>query len=463
MTAFGGGKAFSTMAMGRKSREEQQPLWINATDLATAPGHPFYEKLGGVLGGRGFDDFVEEKCARFYAPTMGRPSIPPGVYFRTLMVGYFERIDSERGIAWRCADSLALRRFLGYGLDESPPDHSSISRTRRNLDLETHEEVFGWVLRVLADEGLLSGKTLGVDATTLEANAAMRSIVRRDTGEGYCEFLEGLAKESGIETPTREDLAKIDRDRKRKGSNDDWESPSDSDAGITKMKDGRTRLCHKAEHAVDMESGAVVAVTLHRGEAGDTSSVGATVEKTKENLGGLEAEGRIKRPAVREAVTDKGYHSNDTLVDLADGEWRTYVSEPRRGRRRWKGRGRERDAVYSNRRRIRSPRGKRLLRKRGELLERAFTHYLDGGGMRRTHLRRHDNILKRLLVHVAGFNLGLVMRKLVGRGTPKGLAAALSCLFGRLFALWSAVMRAERVETPEMRCPAPTTPHPTAA
>lgn len=449
--------------MGRKSREEQQPLWINATDLATAPGHPFYDKLNAVLAAGGFDDFVEEKCARFYAPRMGRPSIPPGVYFRTLMIGYFERIDSERGIAWRCADSLALRRFLGYPLDQAPPDHSSISRTRRNLDLETHEEVFSWVLRVLADEQLLSGKTLGVDATTLEANAALRSIVRRDTGEGYREFLEGLAEQSGVETPTREDVAKIDRDRKGKGSNDEWASPSDPDSGITKMKDGRTRLCHKAEHAVDMTSGAVVAVTLHSGEAGDTSSVGATIEKTNEVIGELEAEGKIEKPRAREAVTDKSYHSNDTLVDLADGEWRTYVSEPRRGRRRWKGRGRERDAVYSNRRRIRSPRGKRLLRKRGELLERAFTHYLDGGGMRRTHLRRHGNILKRLLVHVAGFNLGLVMRKLTGRGTPKGLAAALSCLFGRLFALCGVVERVEGPETPDNRRRALAAGYPAAA
>ena len=459
---MGGGKAFSAMAMGRKSRDEQQPLWVDATDLACAPGHPFYEKLNAVLAAGGFDDFVEEKCARFYAARMGRPSMPPGVYFRTLMIGYFERIDSERGIAWRCADSLALRRFLGYGLDESPPDHSSISRTRRRLDLETHEEVFGWVLHVLADEGLLSGKTFGIDATTLEANAALRSIVRRDTGEGYREFLEGLARESGIETPTREDIAKLDRKRKHKGSNDEWESPSDPDAGITKMKDGRTRLCHKAEHAVDMETGAVVAVTLHRGEAGDTSSIGATVEMTKENMANLEADGKIEKPRVRESVTDKSYHSNDTLVELADDGWRTYVSEPRRGRRRWEGRARERDAVYANRRRIRGERGKRLLRKRGELLERAFTHYLDGGGMRRTHLREHGNILKRLMVHVAGFNLGLVMRKLVGRGTPRGLAA-LSRLFGRLLAACRVVMRVGRPEAPKSRRPAPATLHPAAA
>ena len=463
MHSRGGWEGIKTVAMGKKRKCIQEPLWISAADLASAPGHPFYEKLDEVLDEHGFDEFVERKCERFYASKMGRPSVPPGVYFRTLMIGYFERIDSERGIAWRCADSLGLRRFLGYGLDERPPDHSSISRTRRKLDLETHEEVFGWVLRVLAGVGLLSGKTLGIDATTLEANAALRSIVRRDTGEGYREFLEGLARESGIETPTREDVAKIDRDRKGKGSNDEWASPTEPDAGITKMKDGRTRLCHKAEHAVDMESGAVVAVTLHRGEAGDTSSVGATVETAKQNLSELEAEGKIEKPRVREAVTDKSYHSNDTLVELADDGWRTYVSEPRRGRRRWEGRGRERDAVYANRRRIRGDRGKRLLRKRGELLERAFTHYLDGGGMRRTHLREHGNILKRLTVHVAGINRGLVRRKLEGRGTPRGLAAALSRLLGRLLAACGVVMRAGRPETPKTRRRASAALHPAAA
>jgi transposase len=451
------------MAMGKRRGSDQLPLWIDPSDLAAAPGHPFYERLNEVLDRHGFDGFVEEKCRHFYASKMGRPSVPPGVYFRTLMIGYFERIDSERGIAWRCADSLALRRFLGYGLDERPPDHSSISRTRRRIDLETHEEVFGWVLRVLAEVGLLSGKTLGIDATTLEANAALRAIVRRDTGEGYREFLEGLARESGIETPTREDVAKIDRDRKGKGSNDEWASPSDADSGITKMKDGRTRLCHKAEHAVDMETGAVVAVTLHRGEAGDTSSIGATVEKTKENLGGLEREGKIEKPRVREAVTDKSYHSNETLVDLGEDGWRTYVSEPRRGRRRWEGRAREREAVYANRRRIRSRRGKRLLRKRGELLERAFTHYLDAGGMRRAHLRGHGNILKRLVVHVAGFNLGLVMRKLVGRGTPRALAAALWRLLERLLAACGAAVRLLAAGAPPDRRPGPGPPVPAAA
>ena len=265
------------MAMGKRNGDRQQPLWIVGADLPEAPGHPFYRRLNGILKKDGFDRFAEEICAPYYAEVMGRPSIPPGVYFRMLMVGYFEGIDSERGIAWRCADSLGLREFLGYSLTQKTPDHSSLSVIRGRLDLETHQEVFSWVLKLLAEEGLLRGKTIGIDATTLEANAALRSIVRRETGESYEEFLRGLAQASGIQTPTREDLARIDRDRKGKGSNKDWEHPHDPDARIAKMKDGRTHLAHKAEHAVDMDTSAVVAVTVQgadRGERDDGARAG---------------------------------------------------------------------------------------------------------------------------------------------------------------------------------------------
>jgi transposase len=250
------------MAMGkREDQQKQEPLWIAHTELAAAPGHPFYEKLNELLDAERFDTFVEGLSAKFYAPQFGRPSLLPGVYFRSLLIGYFEGIEGERGIAWRVADSLALRRFLGIDLTERTPDHSTLSRTRRLIDLETHQQVFAWVLGLLADRGLLEGKRIGIDATTLEANAAMRSIVRRDTGESYNKFLTGLAKASGIETPTREDLARLDRKRKKRTSNKEWESPIDEDARVAKMKDGSTHLAHKAEHAVDMDSDAVVAVT----------------------------------------------------------------------------------------------------------------------------------------------------------------------------------------------------------
>ena len=262
------------MAMGtRKQREKQEDIWIAHTELPSAPGHPFYQRLNELLEAEKFDEFVEGRCAKFYAAKYGRPSLTPGIYFRSLLLGYFEGIDSERGIAWQLADSLGLRRFVGIGLEEGTPDHTTISRTRRLIDVEAHREVFGWVLGVLADRGMVKGKWIAIDATTLEANAAMRSIVRRDTGESYEEFLRGLAKASGIETPSREDLARLDRKRKKRTSNKDWESPVDGDARIAKMKDGRTHLAHKAEHAVDLDTGAVVAVTLQGADLGDLSLI----------------------------------------------------------------------------------------------------------------------------------------------------------------------------------------------
>ena len=438
------------MAMGRRPKQSQGQLWVESRHLARGPGHPFYSRLNEILSQYDFDSFVESLSQRFYAARKGRPSLPPPVYFRLLLIGYFEGIDSERGIAWRVADSLTLRDFLGYGATQMPPDHSTISRNRRLIDVQTHQEVFTWVLGVLAKEDLLRGKTLGIDATTLEANAALRSIVRRDTGESYQEFLVSLAKVSGIETPTREDLARLDRKRAKKGSNQDWKHPHDPDAKITKMKDGRTHLAHKAEHAVDMETGAIVGVTLQPGDRGDTASIEATLEEAMGELADVAedaaaAEG-LSDEMLAEVVADKGYHSNAVLAARARLGIRTYISEPKRGRRNWKGQSEAKKAVYANRRRLRGRRGKDLLRHRGELIERSFAHCYETGGMRRTHLRGHRNILKRLLVHIAGFNLSLVMRRRFGIGKPRllqGLAVALarllSSILQRMLPLWSAL------------------------
>ena len=431
--------------MLRQTGDDQGEMWIATEKLARGPGHPFYRQVNRLLATEGFDRFVEGLCAKFYAERLGRPSIPPGVYFRVLMVGYFEGIDSERGIAWRCADSLALREFLRVGLGGRTPDHSTLSVIRKRIDVETHREVFGWVLKLLAGRGLLTGETLGIDATTLEANAALRSIVRRDTGEGYAEFLTQLAKASGIETPTREDLAKLDRTRKNKASNKDWEHPHDPDAKITKMKDGRTHLAHKAEHAVDLDSGAVLAVTVQPADAGDTTTVYETLDRAAETLREVRDDPKfgdsVSESFASEVIADKGYHSNAVLSDLALMGIRSYISEPKRkGHRVWKNKAAERDAVYGNRRRIKGGRGKALMKKRAELDERSFAHCYGTGGMRRTHLRGHENILKRLLAHVAGFNLSLVLRQLFGAGTPRGLhglsAALLRAAAGVLSALW---------------------------
>ncbi len=414
-------------------------MWVATTALPTSASHPFYARLNQVLAEQGFDDFAEGLCAPFYAKKKGRPGLPPGIYFRLLLIGYFEGLDSERGIAWRAADSFALRDFVGVGLDEAPPDHSTISRTRRLIDLEAHRAIFTWVLQCLGGAALVKGKTIGIDATTLEANAALRTIIRRDTGESYQDFLTKLAHASGIETPTRADLVRIDRKRQKKGANKDWTHPHDPDARITKMKDGRTHLAHKAEHAVDLETGAIVGVTVQGADHGDTTTIETTLPEAVEQL---EAVAAVTEDAVatgEEVVADKGYHSKQKMVELQTLGVRTYISEPARGPQRWGDQRAEREAVYANRRRIRGARGKRLQRRRGELLERPNALLYETGGMRLTHLRGHDNISKRLLVHAGGCNLGLLMRTRFGVGTPRGCQGRCAAALAALVALYALI------------------------
>jgi transposase len=413
------------MAMGtRKMRERQPDLWYGG-ELPTAPGHPFYKRLNEVLDNAHFDTFCETSCANFYHEKLGRPSLPPGQYFRIMMIGFFEGLDSERGIAWRLADSLTLRQFLSIALDEKTPDHVTISRTRRLIDGETHQNIFSWVLERLAQAGLIKGKTIGVDSTTLEANAAMKSIVRRDTGESYMTYLKRLAEAEGIEAPDAAALLRMDRKRKKKSSNEDWHNPVDGDAEITKLKDGRTALAYKAENAVDMETGAIVAVTTHSGAAGDTTTVIETVieaglavaeliaEKTPEGKYEVHPEG------VQELVADKGYHSNDVMLGMAELEVRSYVAEPDRGPRNWDGKEAEKAAVYGNRRRIKGGRGKRLQRQRGEKIERNFAHQFDTGGLDRLWVRGLENVHKKFLIQAAACNLALLLRSRYGSGKPR--------------------------------------------
>ena len=427
--------------MGRRKDRGRTPgLWIATNELPRTGGHPFYQRLNQILDAHAFDEFAEAQCTRFYAGTRGRPGLLPGTYFRLLLIGYFEGIDSERGIAWRTADSLALRGFLGLGLDEMPPEHSTISRTRRLIDVETHRAIFTWILQVLAQEDLVNGKTIGIDATTLEANAALRSIVRRDTGETYQDFLTKLAQASGIDTPTRADLARLDRHRPKKGRNREWRHPHDPDARITKMKDGRTHLAHKAEHAVDMDTGAIVSVTVQGADCGDTATIVDTVTTAAETLEAIATVTDDHTRVMEEVVADKGYHSNQVLTDLAALDLRTYIAEPARGRRRWRGQTTTRDAVYANRRRNQRPKGRAFQRRRSERLERPNAHLYETGGLRRTHLRGHDNILKRLLIHSSGFNLGLLMRKTLGAGTPRGFQGLMAAWLSLIVTLWARLV-----------------------
>ena len=444
------------MAMGtRRQRERQQDLWIATSDVVQTPGNAFYDRLNQILDEHKFDRKVEAVCRKFYKKSpYGRPSMAPGVYFRSLLVGYFEGLDSERGIAWRTTDSLSLRRFLGYALDEATPDHSTISRTRRLYWLETHKAVFRWVIKILTEEGLIRGRTISIDATTLEANAAMKSIVRREDGQSYDEYLKGLAQAAGVENPTREQLARLDRKRKKKGSNQEWMSPSDPDARITKMKDGQTHLAHKAEHAVDLCSGALLAVTLQGADQGDTTTIHQTLAEAGEAMAeSIEHEAKTtpeKEPhvhlgGVEEVVADKGYHSGEVLQDLHDGDVRSYIPEPDRGRRNWKGEGKaeEQKRTYENRRRVKGDRGKRLQKMRSELTERSFAHMYETGAMRRVHLRGRENILKRLLIQGAAFNLSLILRKIMGVGKPRQLQGLYLQLFWQLLRIfaWSGAIR----------------------
>lgn len=432
------------MAMGtKKQRERQEPLWYHA-ELAEGPGHPFYRRLNQVLEAGGFDRFCEEQCREFYHEKLGRPSLAPGVYFRLMLIGFFEGIESERGIAWRVADSLSLRQFLSYGLDQQTPDHVTISRTRRLLDEETHQVVFGWVLRELARRGLVKGKTIGIDATTLEANAAMKSIQRRDTQESYTEYLRRLAEAEGINGTDEAALRRMDRGRTKRMSNEEWVNPHDPEAEITRMKDGRTHLAYKAEQAVDFETGAIVAVTAHGGATGDTESVRETLPAAGEAVAGEiatpTAKGKyeVHADGMQEIVTDKGYYSGAVLAEMAEWGVRSYVAEPKQGRRKWAGKGEQQAAVYANRRRIGGARGKALLRQRGERLERSFAHQFESGALRRLYVRGRHNVLKKLLLQAAACNLGLLLRTLGGAGTPRALqdsvAALLFLILGALVA-----------------------------
>ena len=449
------------MAMGtREMRQRQEQLWYGG-DLPTAPGHPFYKRLNEVLDKAKFDRFCEKSCAGFYHQKLGRPSLPPGQYFRIMMIGFFEGIDSERGIAWRVADSFTLRHFLSIGLDENTPDHVTISRTRRLIDAETHQRIFSFVLERLAQTGLIKGKTIGVDSTTLEANAAMKSSVRRDTGESYMTYLKRLAEAEGIDAQDAAALLRMDRKRKKKTSNEDWKNGSDEEAEITKLKDGRTALAYKAENAVDMETGAIVAVTTHGGAAADTATVQETVIDAAVAVADLIAEKtpggeyEVHPDGVEEVVADKGYHSNEVALGLEQLEVRTYIAEPDRGPRNWLGKAAEKAAVYGNRRRIQGNRGKSLQRQRGERIERNFAHQFDTGGLDRLYVRGKQNVHKKLLIQAAACNLALLMRARYGSGKPR---AAHDRVVDAILTILAVMKAVEDIYTTSPRIPSPDLP-----
>lgn len=424
--------------MGRREGK-QGGMWVATAELPRSPGHVFYEKLNRLLAEANFDRRCEEICAPYYADDLGRPSIPPGVYFRMLFVGYFEGLDSQRGIAWKCADSLSVRNFLGLELGESAPDHSSLTRIRQRLPLEVHLQIFTLVLEVAREKGILRGKTLAIDATTLEANAAMKSMVRRASGEDWKAYLRRLAKAEGIEDPSDDELRRFDRKREdKKVSNREWKSPSDPDSRIMRMKDGRTHFTYKAEHAIDVESDVVVAAEIYEGDTPDGESILVTVESARDNL-----ESAGSEQAVEEILGDKGYHKIESLAVLQEVHGvRTYIPEREDGvRHNWKDRPEgDKAAFYANRKRVRGKRGRRLSRLRSEFVERSFAHTCETGGARRSWLRGLENVAKRYSIQVAARNLGVMMRALFDVGTPRSLQGALTALLCLLRALWNRLL-----------------------
>ena len=437
------------MSMGKRPTEAQQDLFVRHDRLPRAPGHVFYRQLNKLLAAAGFDRWVEARCEPYYEHSVGRVSIPPGTYFRMLLVGYFEGINSQRGIAWRCSDSLSLREFLGIPLGEESPDHSSLTYIRQRLPLEVHQEMFVWVLALLSQKKLLKGKTVGVDSTTLEADAAMKSIVRKDSGEDWKQYLTRLMKEAGLiedddDPPSDETLRKFDKSRKDKQvSNDEWTSPTDPDARIAKMKDGTTHLAYKAEHVVDLGTNAILAAEIYHANYQDTQTLEDSLHQAQINLveAGSEAE-------IVEAAADKGYHSNGTITELREHTtYRTYIPEPElKHDRVWTDKPPEQKAaVYANRRRTRGEHGKKLQRLRSELTERTFAHVCETGGARRTWLTGIENVRKRYLISAAAHNLGLLMRSLFKMGTPRGLQQFKTDLEGVVSSFYLAWLAATRL------------------
>lgn len=422
------------MAMGKRRGERQETLFVATDRLPKTAGHPFYQRLNGLLAEAGFDAWIEGRCRPYYETdeTRGRPSIAPGVYFRMLLVGYFEGIDSQRGIAWRCADSLGLRQFLGLSLDESSPDHSTLTVTRKRLPPEVFEEVFQFVLSIVAVRGLLAGRTVGVDSTTLEANAAMKSIVRKDTGEDWRAYVVRLMREEGVieedREPTDEEVRRFDKGRKTKRvSNDDWQSSTDPASRITRLKDGRTHLAYKAEHVVDLETDVVLAAEIYLADAADVDTLVDSVVQAQVTVNAATERAGCTGVEIEEVAADKGYHAARTL-ELADAlSLRTYIPEPKRPHEsRWtdKPEGYRR-AVINNRRRTRRAKSRRLQRLRSERVERSFAHVCDSGGTRRSWLRGLVDVKKRYLIAAAAHNLGRVLRKHFGIGKPRGLQGGL--------------------------------------
>lgn len=414
---------------GKKEKAAQPEFWVATQQLPKSPKSTFYSKLDETLESFGFAAKVRRICAPVYKQTgAGRPGIDPVVYLKMIMVGFFEDLPSERAIAARCADSMSIRTFLNYELDEKTPDHSSFTVIRQRLGLDLYERIFNLTLEALREHGLLRGKNLGIDSSVIEANASLRALVHRNTEEQYWDYVKRLAAENGIDPDDAAAVRKFDRHRPGKGSNQEWVNPHDPDAKIGRTKDGATDMIYKPEAVVDLDTGAIVQAQVHTGDQADHKEMATRVLEAQQNLNQAAGE-KLDTLTVNSVTSDKGYYAVNELHALQQEAIRTVIADPIDHRRLDKMEPDQRKAVQTARRSVKSKSGKDLLRRRGMHIERSFAHILDCGGMRRTTLRGWENLNKRFKLAAAFYNLSQLMRKLFGIGTPKQLAAGGRLLF----------------------------------
>ena len=415
---------------GKKEKTAQPEFWVATQQLPKSPKSTFYSKLDETLASFGFAAQVRAICAPAYKQTgTGRPGIDPVVYLKMIMVGFFEDLPSERAIAARCADSMSIRAFLNYELDEKTPDHSTFTVIRQRLGLDLYERIFTLTLQALQAHGLLRGKNLGIDSSVIEANASLRALVHRNTEEQYWDYVKRLAAEHGIDPDDAAAVRKFDRHRPGKGSNQEWVNPHDPAAKIGRTQAGATDMIYKPEAVVDLDTGAIVQAQVHPGDQADHKEMATRVLEAQQSINQATGE-KLDTLTVNSVTSDKGYYAVNELQALQQEDIRTVIADPIDNRRLDKLEPDQKKAVQAARRSVKSTSGKNLLRRRGMHIERSFAHILDCGGMRRTTLRGWENLNKRFKLAAAIYNLSQLMRKLFGIGTPKQLAAC-----GRLLLL----------------------------
>jgi transposase len=412
-----------------KKKTVQPEFWIAADQVVGVAGSGFYAKLEETLESFGFAAKVRALCASAYDQSgVGRPGIDPVVYLKMIMVGFFEDLPSERAIAARCADSMSIRAFLKYELNEKTPEHSSFTVIRQRLGLNVYGRIFNLTLQALREHGLLRGKNLGIDSSVIEANASLRALVHRNTEEQYWDYVKRLAAESGIDPDDAAAVRKFDRHRPGKGSNQEWVNPNDPDAKIGRTKDGATDMIYKPEVVVDLDTGGIVQAQVHAGDQADHKEMATRVLEAQQNINQATGE-KLDTLTVNTVTSDKGYYAVNEMQALQQEDIRTVIADPIDNRRLDKLETDQKKAVQAARRSVKSKSGKDLLRRRGMHIERSFAHILDCGGMRRTTLRGWENLNKRFKLAAAFYNLSQLMRKLFGIGTPKQLAASGRLLF----------------------------------